>query len=319
MEFARKIIDALFRGVSPQELAKEFPWEEIIGDSSCELLKFAQNSPDNQHSFQVLAYLFRVANGNDLWFATQVLSQTVRHPTLSSEERKMILANLRSLLDKIKNQIAAELPSQEKLRKYWLMEGGYFTVSGTTFAETGQLEEANQNYLIAQEIFKQWGLIPSGMNFGGSDTILPATGEERVSTEEKPVPAAKPESGQPEAAQVANPSGPPRVESRPPAERPVSARQEAYHPLPDVWLEDGRLHLPPVEMGEGEDEIRQQALQIEQQSEILSGIQLQIQMYLSRRSVLAREVQTLEKKTAALKAAVARLEKKVDNLGNSPV
>jgi hypothetical protein len=318
MESARKIIDALFRGVSPQELAKEFPWEEIIGDASGELLKFAQNSPDNQHSFRVLAYLFRVANENDLWFATQVLSQTVRHPTLSSEERKMILANLRSLLDKIKNQIAAELPSQEKLRKYWLMEGGYYTVSGTTFAETGQLEEANQNYLIAQGIFKQWGLIPSGMKFDGSDTTL-AAGEEQVSTEGKPAPAAKPESGQPEAPQVVNPSGPPAVESQPPAERPVSAHQEAYHPLPDVWLEDGQLHLPPLEMGEGEDEIRQQALQIEQQSEILSGIQLQIQMYLNRRSVLAREVQTLEKKTAALKAAVARLEKKVDNLGNSTV
>ena len=94
MESARKIIDAINRGVSPQELAREFPWEEIIGNSAVELLNFAQHSPNNQHSFKVLAYLFRVANENDLWFATEVLSQTIRHPILSSDERKMILTML---------------------------------------------------------------------------------------------------------------------------------------------------------------------------------------------------------------------------------
>ena len=313
MESARKIIDALNRGVSPQELAREFPWEEIVGDSSIELLKYAQHSPNNQHSFKILAYLFRVANENDLWFATEVLSQTVRHPILSSDERKMILPNLRSLLDKIKSQVSVEAPTEENLHKYWLMEGGYYTVTGATFAEIGKVEEANQNYLIAQGIFEQLGLILPGMKHSGSGIVLPESYNEKHSTSEKSPLAAKPESVQPAASQAISPPLQPPLGRQPAGGKTAAADLESFHPLPDVWFEDGQLHLPAVEKTD-QDEVRQQALQIEQQSEILAGIQLQITMYLNRRSVLAKEVQSLEKKTALLKAAVARLEKKVDSL-----
>ena len=307
MEFARKIIDALLRGVPPQELAKEFPWEEIMGDSALELLKSAQRSPDNQHSFQILAYLFRVANDNDIWFAAEVLSQTVRHPIISSEERKMILANLRNLLDKIKNQMSVEPPTQENLRKYWLMEGGFYTVSGATLNESGKVEEANQNYSIAQGIFEQLGLIGPGTRASSSIRTQPVLNNLRdLALEKKPILDAKSEMG---------PSGE-EQESNQPAqtseEHPVSVDPEAFHPLPDVWIENGQLHQPAVKKADRSDEIHQQVLQIEQQSEILAGIQLQIQMYLKRRTVLAKEVQSLEKKTVTLRATVARLEKKVD-------
>lgn len=312
MESARKIIDAINRGVSPQELAREFPWEEIMGDSAVELLNFAQHSPNNQHSFKVLAYLFRVANENDLWFATEVLSQTVRHPILSSDERKMILTNLRSLLDKIKSQIAAAPPTDENLRKYWLMEGGYYTVSGATFAETGKIEEANQNYSIAQGIFEQMGLIQPGMKYSGGGVVLPESGGEKRTQLEPAPPTAKVEDGQPAVPQAIPPSVQPPASRKPGAEKPATADLETFHPLPDVYFEGGRLHLPAVEKAE-QDEARRQALQIEQQSEILAGIQLQIQMYLNRRGALAKEVKSLERKVAGLRADLSRLEKKVDS------
>lgn len=312
MESARKIIDAINRGVSPQELAREFPWEEIIGNSAVELLNFAQHSPNNQHSFKVLAYLFRVANENDLWFATEVLSQTVRHPILSSDERKMILTNLRSLLDKIKSQIAVAPPTEENLRKYWLMEGGYYTVCGATFAETGKIEEANQNYSIAQGIFEQMGLIQPGMKYTGGGVVLPEPGDEQQSSVEPSQPAPKAEDEQTAVPPAIPPSVQPPLSRRPGEEKPATADLETFHPLPDVYFEGGQLHLPEVEKA-GQDEVRRQALQIEQQSEILAGIQLQIQMYLNRRGVLAKEVQSLEKKVTGLKAALARLEKKVNS------
>jgi hypothetical protein len=298
MESALKIIDAIYRGVSPQELAREFPWEEIVGDSSLELLKYAQHSPDNQHSFQILAYLFRVANGNDLWFATEVLSQTVRHPILSTNERRMILANLRSLLDRIKNQNAVEQPTQVKFRKYRLMEGGYYTVSGATLAEDGKIEEANQNYALAQEIFEQLGLILPDQKESAQEETQPIW---RPAVPAGSTPAMRPDTlmfDENQAGRVAT-------------DQPAAVDLETFHSLPDVWFEDGQLHLPAVENAGG-DEMRQQALQIEQQSEILAGIQLQIQMYLSRRSVLAKEVRNLERKMATLKAAIDRMEKKVD-------
>ena len=322
MESARKIIDAIYRGVSPQELAKEFPWDEIKGEASADLLNFAQHSPDNQHSFQILAYLYRVASGNDLWFATEVLSQTVRHPILSIDERKMILVNLRSLLDKVKAQNSTEPPTQENLRKYWLMEGGYYTVSGATLAETGKIEEANQNYLAAQGIFEQLGLILPGMKYSGSSLTLPVLGGEGGAALEIPTPRSNPEKNETMEDHPVPPPQHPSPERQPPTpttpEYAANADLETFHPLPDVWFEGGRLHLPVVE-DTHQDEARQQALQIEQQSEILAGIQLQIQMYLNRRTVLSKEVQSLEKKTETLKAAVARLEKKVDRLGNPQV
>ncbi len=301
MEFALKIIDAIYRGVSPQELAREFPWEEIIGDSSQELLKFAQHSPDNNHSFQVLAYLFRVANGNDLWFATEVLSQTVRHPILSTNERKMILANLHNLLDMIKNQNGVEPPTQVNLRKYRLMVGGYYTVNGATLAEDGKVEESNQNYRFAQEIFEQLGLILPGLkDIAPGETLPGSDGRQPVSSWES-ILTSRLNKVTPEEDQ----------DPQPAADKSAVVDLETFHSLPDVWFAEGQLHLPAVEKA-GADEIRRQALQIEQQSEILAGIQLQIQMYLSRRSALAKEVQTLEKRTEALKAAIVRLEKKVD-------
>lgn len=317
MESARKIIDAIYRGVSPQELAKEFPWDEIKGEASTDLLNFAQHSPDNQHSFQILAYLYRVASGNDLWFATEVLSQTVRHPILSVDERKMILANLRSLLDKVKDQNSSEPPTQDNLRRYWLMEGGYYTVSGATLAETGKIEEANRNYLAAQEIFEQLGLILPGMKYSGSSLTLPVLDGERGADLEITAPRSSLETIETREDHPAPPLE--RHASLPiTPEHAANADLETFHPLPDVWFEGGRLHLPPVEDMD-QDEAQQQALQIEQQSEILAGIQLQIQMYLNRRSVLSKEVQSLEKKTEALKAAVARLEKKVNGLGKLQV
>ena len=301
MEFALKIIDAIYRGVSPQELAREFPWEEIVGDSSQELLKFAQHSPDNNHSFQVLAYLFRVANGNDLWFATEVLSQTVRHPILSTNERKMILANLRNLLDMIKNQNGAEPPTQMNLRKYRLMEGGYYTVNGATLAEDGKVEESNQNYRLAQEIFEQLGLILPGLKESAPGETLPGSAGRQPASSWESIPTSRLKKLKPDEDQ----------DPQPAVDNSAATDLETFHSLPDVWFAEGQLHLPAVEKA-GADEIRRQALQIEQQSEILAGIQLQIQMYLSRRSALAKEVQTLEKRTEALKSAIVRLEKKVD-------
>ena len=288
MESALKIIDAIYRGVSPQELAREFPWEEIVGDSSLELLKFAQHSPDNNHSFQVLAYLFRVANGNDLWFATEVLSQTVRHPILSTNERKMILANLRNLLDMIKNQNGVEPPTQVNLRKYRLMEGGYYTVNGATLAEDGKVEESNQNYRLAQEIFEQLGLILPGLKENAPDETLPGSDGRQPASSWESIPTSRLNKVTPEKDQ-----GP-----QPAVDKSAVTDLETFHSLPDVWFAEGQLHLPAVDKA-GADEIRRQALQIEQQSEILAGIQLQIQMYLSRRSALAKEVQTLEKRTEA--------------------
>ncbi len=99
----------------------------------------------------------------------------------------------------------------------------------------------------------------------------------------------------------------------PPAEAPKD--EGTYRALPDVWVEEGRLHLPAGTQPEtGSPEMLDQ---IHQQSEILAGIQLQVQMFLYRHSMLNHEVQALEKKAAALKQKVERLEKKAKDLGDT--
>ena len=84
---------------------------------------------------------------------------------------------------------------------------------------------------------------------------------------------------------------------------------ETFEAVPDAWTEEGPESIPASKAIEN-DETRRLADLIQEQNEILIETQLQIQMFLSRRTLLAREVQNLEKKVAFLKLKLERLEKK---------
>ncbi len=91
---------------------------------------------------------------------------------------------------------------------------------------------------------------------------------------------------------------------------------EFYYPLPDVWMKDGQLHILGLENLEG-DETQRIKKQIEHECDILMGVQLLSQMYLSRRNVLEREVKKLELKEKILRQRIDRLEKKTGRLENN--
>ena len=91
---------------------------------------------------------------------------------------------------------------------------------------------------------------------------------------------------------------------------------EYYYPLPDVWMKDGQLHILGLENLEG-DETQRIKMQIEQECDILMGVQLLSQMYLTRRNVLEREVKKLELKEKNLRQRIDRLEKKTGSLENN--
>ncbi len=91
---------------------------------------------------------------------------------------------------------------------------------------------------------------------------------------------------------------------------------EYYYPLPDVWMKDGQLQILGMEKAES-DEAQRIKLQIEQECEILMGVQLLSQMYLTRRNVLEREVKKLELKEKTLRQRIDRLEKKTGKLENN--
>jgi hypothetical protein len=176
------------------------------------------------------------------------------------------------------------------------LEATYYAINGATLAETGHKFETIQNYQIAAGIFDQLGLYKRADQY---KAIIRTLSE----TQPAPQPVAQVSpllEVEPVAAQSQDPK-PPASEKAPPA--------ESFLALPDVWLEEGKLRLPGPEMID-HPESRRLNEQIQQQSEILAGIQLEIQMYLERRSILAQEVQNLEKKLKTLKEKDERAGKK---------
>ena len=158
MAIAKTIIDQVKSGMGPEELARKNSWKDLSGVNLDELLKTAVNMENKQQSYNLLVYLFRVSFDKDLWFSTEVLSQAVQHPIMTLLDHQAILPTMRSHLNKIKDQIASETPSEDKLVKYWLMEANYYAVNANMLTETGQKADAAQNYKIAQSIFEQLGL-----------------------------------------------------------------------------------------------------------------------------------------------------------------
>jgi hypothetical protein len=385
MGVAQKIVDDLNQGVSQEELARKYPWNSLSKDDSNILFTIALRLGDNERSYTLLVYLFNVSYGKDLWFSTEVLSQTLQHTLMTVLDRQAILPTMRNQLDQLKEQINAKVTLPERLNKYWLMEATYYSVKGNQLAENGSRGEAVQNYQIAQSIFEQLGLLkqvaeyktlvrrllslsayqsplpktspirlrmaqteplsPETLSKAGlqsigipSETILPtpqdpsngAVGDENPKdsaqeslpaaaasddTTTRPIeePAAAEHANAtqmlttpPETAAPANPKMPAAEEARP-ENVPISG---IYYPLPDVWLENGQLHILGIQEFKG-DEAQEQAEQIRLQCEILIGLQLQIKMYHVRRSMLSEEMKLLEKKAQALKEKIERQEKKL--------
>lgn len=165
MGSVRKILEEIKWGISPEVLAKKHPWEELASQDPEELLNFARYQRDSQQSYNTLVYLFRTSRDKDLWFSVEVLSQALQHPAMNSEDRNTILRTMRSRLDRIKDEVTARQPNEEKIRKYWLLEASYYAIHGTTLAETDRTEEAVENYQIAAGIFQQLGLTQQAENF----------------------------------------------------------------------------------------------------------------------------------------------------------
>lgn len=410
MDIAKKVLEEIKNGASPEDLAKKISWKELSGDDFSDLLTIALRLKENQQSYNLLVYLFNISFGKDLWVSTEVLGQAVQHPNMTSLDRQAILPTMRSRLDQIKDQIAIKAPSEEKLIKYWLMEATYYAVNGTMLAETSHKVEATQNFKIAQSIFEQLGMTQKASEYKSlsrrllsSDVLktpLPKTSPIRFNLPPtqpiggmgpaqtrpaEPISSPKPEPGpsstrdevpalettvprvpepaaiietgptielpaaltaQPAAAEVqstpvqsiaiitATPTPPaaakpvetgvssaqpiltPSMEmgqSQPLARREGSTVAGIYYPLPDVWLEEGRLFILGMEKFLNQESL-DQTEQIRQQSEILVGIQLQIQMYLSRRTMLEKDMKWMEKRALALKEKIAKLENKLIKL-----
>jgi hypothetical protein len=452
MGAARKVIEELKTGISPEELARRVSWKDLSEGDGEDLLTVALRLGDNQQSYNLLVYLFHISFGKDLWFSTEVLSQAVQHPHMTRLDRQAILPTMRSRLDQIKDQIGTKTPTEERLTKYWLIEATYYSVNGDLLSELGKQLEATQNYQIAQSIFEQLGLFQKAAEYkalnrrlsskepfksplpktspirlrdanaptaalqgqpgetktpaveppestapenNGSplsetpaalvtsetdqtaaetSAALPAVEGEAASLETLPqdttgLPAAedqsleltRPAAGEaistaaitPEPKKVAeiNPSIPEPgqldelIIQLPPAEQvnglvdaapqdiaaeitvpaetamPAASAPQSespsitgiYYPLPDVWLEDGRLHILGVEKFRGDpaDDLSEQ---IRQQSDILMGLQLQINMYQTRRKMLDQEMKQMEAKAQGLRAQIERLQSQALNL-----
>jgi hypothetical protein len=88
-----------------------------------------------------------------------------------------------------------------------------------------------------------------------------------------------------------------------------SVVNETLGTLPSSYLDEKREPVNGTKIFVNDETARRDEL-IQQQNEILTEIKLEVQMYLSRRALLAREVQNLEKKVEALKLKLDRLEKK---------
>ena len=165
MSSIRKILEEIKWGISPEVLAKKHSWEELSSQDPEELLNFARNQRDSQQAYNLLVYLFRISRDKDVWFSVEVLSQALQHPAMSSVDCNNILRTMRNRLDRIKDEVTARQPAVEKIRKYWLLEASYYAIYGATLAETNRIDEAVQNYQIAEGIFQQLGLNQQAENY----------------------------------------------------------------------------------------------------------------------------------------------------------
>jgi hypothetical protein len=294
------ILDDIKWGGTPEVLIQKYPWQTLNKSQRQELLACTRDQPDDHQAYTLLVYLFRISRDEDLWFSVEVLNHSVQYLSMKPADRQSILRTIRGRLDRIKDEISPD-QSIENLRKYWLLEATYYAVNGATLAETGHKFEAIQNYEIAAGIFDQLGLYKQASQY---KAII------RTLNESKP--ASQPAPQSPPLLEIEPVSAQPQVQSPPNAEKTPPA--DSFLALPDVWLEEGKLRLPGPEMLD-HPESRRLVEQIQQQSEILSGIQLEIQMYLERRSILAQEVQNLEKKLKTLKEKDERAGKKSKTAG----
>lgn len=186
MSPVRKILEEVNWGISPEVLAKKHPWEELSAQEPEELLNFARYQNDSQQSYNLLVYLFRISRGQDLWFSVEVLSQALQHPAMSSEDRNTILRTMRNRLDRIKDEVRARTPPEEKIRKYWLLEASYYAIYGATLAENDRNEEAVENYQIAEGIFQQLGLKQQADNLSHKIEFLTSIEKKTTSAPNKP-------------------------------------------------------------------------------------------------------------------------------------
>jgi hypothetical protein len=308
LKTVESILDDIKWGGTPEMLIQKYPWQTLNESQRKELLACTRDQPDAHQAYTLLVYLFRISRNEDLWFSVEVLNHSAQYLSMKPADRQSILRTTRNRLDRIKDEISPDQPV-ENLRRYWLLEATYYAINGATLAETGHKFEAIQNYQIAAGIFDQLGLYKRADQY---KTII------RTLNESKP--ASQPTSSNDTPAA---PKAPPLLEiqpdpiqpqSAPPPSPEKTAPAESFLALPDVWLEEGKLRLPGPEMID-HPESRRLIEQIQQQSEILSGIQLEIQMYLERRSILAQEVQNLEKKLKTLKEKDERVGKKSKTAG----
>lgn len=303
LKIVESILDDIKWGSTPEVLIQKYPWQTLNETQRKELLACTRDQPDSHYVYTLLVYLFRISRDEDLWFSVEVLNHSAQYLSMKPVDRQSILRTIRGRLDRIKDEISPDQPV-ENLRKYWLLEATYYAINGATLAETGHKLEAIQNYQIATGIFDQLGLYKQAEQY---KTLIRNLSESKPASQPVVLNAISPAPQVPPLIETqavtiqAQASISPSPEKTPPA--------ESFLALPDVWLEEGKLRLPGPEMID-HPESRRLVEQIQQQSEILAGIQLEIQMYLERRSILAQEVQNLEKKLKSLKEKDERSGKK---------
>lgn len=216
MGSARKILEEMKWGISPEVLAKKHSWEELSAQDYQDLFNFTRFQRDSQQSYNLLVFLFRISRDKDLWYSVEVLSQALLHPAMTSEDRNTILHTLRNRLNRIKDEVTARQPTKEKVRKYWLLEASYYSIYGAALAETSRNLEAVQNYQIAEGIFEQLGLNQEAENYKQKIELLLEVETKPKSTPELP-------SGGPPAKSLPSGSPPPPAKSLPSGSPPPSA------------------------------------------------------------------------------------------------
>lgn len=328
MSAVKKILDEIKKGASIEKLEKRFSWTSLNDKDIKELVALAQSQEDQRQSYIILVFLFRISRGKDPWLALEVLTMAAAHPMMTVIDRQRLLQTIRNRLDMLKESVGEASSNPEKLRMYLRGEANYYAINGNLLAETGYRREAIQNYRFAQDHYEQAGLHQLAETYkekglklsepdappieieaqsldAESDLATEISGEDLRATQ---VPQDHPGAFPPAAESQPAPETEAEAPSKP-NEMPPTSSGEILHPLPDVTLQNGQLKIATVEDIPGSDP-RGLATQIQHLSEILAGIQMEIQLYLDRRSLLQQEVESLEKKRASLKSRIERLEKK---------
>jgi hypothetical protein len=294
----RELLVDVEKGMSVDQLSQKYPPALWNAADLRRLIRAGMDNRDQAYAYPLLVYLYQLVREKDMWLALEVLGQAIQLPVMAVRDRKVLFQTMRKRLDRIKDSMASQAADDRLVQRYWRAEAEYYAAYGELLVGENQSEEGTRFFQIAQGILEQLGEeTPARQSQEHSRTLPPQDGLPQTGTE--PGGVLSELSG-------ANPPAP----MPEPAGQSDADEQPILHNLAGVEVNPAEDVLP-VTLPARETDMELLG-DIDQQREILAGIQLDIQMSQERRFLLARELQSLEKKLAGLTSRVTRAEKKAD-------